>query len=253
MVRFNFTQEMKAAEAGLLAEGELVRQQVGAVMTALANRDATLAEKVIEDDDRIDESYLSTESRILNLIALQAPVASDLRLISALLHCNGHLERMGDLCVNIAKFVSNQMPYPTDSPMIETLEEMARQVGDMLETALAAFSERSVELAEELPVKDNAVDVLNRRVLEQLKTYVGDEESFIWAGNLLLVARYVERLGDHAVDLAEQAAFLVSGVFREFADASHPEIEAQLADAAGTTGEGVAVGAEQDEPSARQE
>jgi len=95
----------------------------------------------------------------------------------------------------------------------------------MLELALSAFAQRSGELAEELPERDNTINRLNRGMLEDLKQYVNDEESFEWASKLILVARYLERFGDHAVDIGEQIAFLVTGVFREFTDASHPDEE----------------------------
>ena len=99
---------------------------------------------------------------------------------------------------------------------------MGGRAEEMLDTALSAFVQRSLEIAEQLPVKDNAIDRLNRGMLEDLKRYAGDERSFEWATNLVLVARYLERFGDHTVDVGEQIAFLVTGVFREFTDASHP-------------------------------
>jgi phosphate transport system protein len=145
--------------------------------------------------------------------------------VSAILHSNIHIERMGDLCVNIAKFVRNELPYPTDSPMVTRLTEMGGRAAEMLELVLTAFAQRSVELAEQLPDKDTAIDRLNRGMLGELKRHAADEESFEWATNLILVARYLERFADHCVDIAEQTAFLVTGVFREFTDASHPEAE----------------------------
>jgi phosphate transport system protein len=222
MVRINFAEELETAERGLLSEGRLVRSQLEKVMTALAQHDGPLAQAVIEDDDRVDDIYLATDTRILKLIALQAPVARDLRLISALLHSNVHIERMGDLCVNVAKFVLNDHPYPSDSTMLVALQEMGDRAGDMIDLALDAFAKRSVDQAEELPDRDDAIDRLNRSMLHHLREYIGDEESFEWAIQLLLVARYLERIGDHAVDIGEQTSFLVTGVFREFTDASHP-------------------------------
>ena len=222
-VRVSFHDELEAAETGLLAQGGLVRRQLERVAAALADRDDDLAAQVIADDDGVDELYLDTENRILTLLALQAPVAGDLRLVSAILHSNMHVERMGDLCVNIAKFVRNRHPYPPDSPMVTRLDEMTRRAMEMLETAMAAFSSRSVELAEDLTEKDNVLDRLNRGMLDDLRRYSGDEESFEWATNLVLVARYLERFGDHCVDVGEQIAFLVTGVFREFTDASRPD------------------------------
>ena len=192
-------------------------------MQALDTRDTALAEQVIAGDDEVDDLYLSTQQRVLNLLALQAPVAGDLRLVSAILHSNLHVERMGDLCVNIAKFVLNRHPYPSDSPMLERLKEMGTRAAEMLQLALSAFAQRSADLAEQLPEKDNAIDRLNRGMLEDLKEYVNDDESFEWASKLMLVARYLERFGDHAVDIGEQIAFLETGIFREFTDASHPE------------------------------
>jgi phosphate transport system protein len=222
MVRVNFHEELEIAERGLLAEGALVREQLERVVEAVERRDTELAQEVIDKDDRVDDIYLATDSRILNLLALQAPVAGDLRRVSAILHSNLHLERMGDLCVNIAKFVLNKEPYPSDSPMVARLKEMGARGAEMLGIALTAFSQRNVELAEELPGRDDALDRLNRGILEDLKQYVGDEESFEWASKLILVARYLERFGDHAVDIGEQVAFLVTWIFREFTDASHP-------------------------------
>jgi phosphate transport system protein len=225
MVRINFHEELQAAENRLLEEGRLVRRQLELVMRALDERDADLAEQVIEGDDTVDDVYLATQTRVLNLLALQAPVAGDLRLVSAILHSNMHLERMGDLCVNIAKFVRNRDPYPPDSPMVTRLKEMGLRAAEMMDLALSAFAQRSADLAEELPERDHALDRLNRGMLDDLKQYVDDEVSFEWASKLILVARYLERFGDYAVDVGEQISFLVTGVFREFTDASHPEAE----------------------------
>jgi phosphate transport system protein len=146
--------------------------------------------------------------------------------VNAILHSNVHIERVGDLCVNIAKFVQNSPPFPSSSPMLARLKEMGMRAGELLDTALRAFAERNAELAEELPIKDNVLDRLNRGMLEVLKEYAGDEKSFEWAVNLILVARYMERMGDHAVDIGERTAYLVTGVMREFTDASHPDREA---------------------------
>ncbi len=220
MVRTTFHDELNAAESDLLEQGGLVKRQLEAVVAAVSARDAVKAQEIIDLDDGIDALYISTQSRILNLLALQAPVARDLRLVSAILHSNMHVERMGDLCVNIAKFVRNEQPYPPDSPIVTRLTEMGSRAAEMLDLALSAFAQRSVELAEQLPERDNAIDRLNRGMLDDLKSYVDDDETFEWATNLVLVARYLERFADHCVDIGEQISFLVTGVFREFTDAS---------------------------------
>jgi phosphate transport system protein len=220
-IRVSFGEELEAAERGLLAEGRLVQRQLARVMTALEEHDVTLARRVIAHDDLIDETYVATDSRILSLIALQAPVARDLRLVSALLHSNVHIERMGDLCVNIAKFVLSGHAYPSRDIGMTSLQEMGTRAAEMVHLALRALSERSLALAEQLPIKDDAIDRLNRGMLHHLRAHLVDESSYEWASNLLLVARYLERIGDHAVDIGEQTAFLVTGEFREFTDASH--------------------------------
>jgi phosphate transport system protein len=225
MVRINFSEELERAENSLLAQGALVRQQLDRVLEALQTNDSELAQVVVAGDDRVDDIYLATQTRILSVLALQAPVAGDLRLVSAILHSNMHVERMGDLCVNVSKFVLNDHPYPETSPMMDRLREMGARAGDMLDSALAAFAQRDIDLAEGLPAKDNALDRLNRGMLDDLKQYAGDEEAFEWATNLILVARYLERFGDHAVDIGEQTYFLITGIFKEFTDASHPESE----------------------------
>lgn len=224
MVRINFHDELRTAERGLISEGRLVRVQLERVMTALKERDAALAQQVVDEDDLVDDIYLATDSRILNLIALQAPVARDLRLISALLHSNVHIERMGDLCVNIAKFVLNDHPYPSGDRIMTSVQEMGDRAGEMIEIALDAFSTRNLDLAEQLPERDDVIDRLNRGMLHHLRAYIGDEDNYEWAIKLLLVARYLERIGDHAVDIGEQTSFLVTGVFREFTDASHETV-----------------------------
>ncbi len=225
MVRVGFHEELETAEQRLLSEGYLVKRQLERVLDAVTRRDAEIASVVIAEDDKVDDLYLETGSRILSLLALQAPVASDLRLVSAVLHSNIHIERMGDLCVNIAKFVRNELPYPIDSPMVTRLTEMGGRAAEMLELVLSAFAQRSADLAEQLPERDNTIDRLNRGMLGELKRHAGDEHSFEWATNLILVARYLERFGDHCVDIGEQISFLVTGVFREFTDASHPEAD----------------------------
>ncbi|MBK5228267.1 MAG: phosphate signaling complex protein PhoU [Actinobacteria bacterium] len=221
--RAGFHEELEAAETALLALGSTVARQLKLVMDAVTRQDVELAHDVIADDDEADRIYLENQERILNLLALQAPVARDLRLVSAILHSNLHLERMGDLCVNIAKFVRNEHSYPADSPMVARLQEMGARLEEMLEVALSAFAQRSVDLAEELPERDEVLNRLNRGMLDDLRAYAGDEEAFEWAVNVVLVARYLERLGDHCVDIGEQIAFLVTGIFREFTDASRPE------------------------------
>ena len=177
---------------------------------------------MILDDDRLDGRYLEVHQGVLSLLALQAPVASDLRTVAALLHVIKHAERMGDQCVNIAKVlpVSGHEP-PVDPEMLERIEQMGRLVRSEVEQSKQAFSLRDVGLAEDLVRQDAQVNALNRECFRRAVEIGTDEDRREWAMTMMLVARALERIGDNAVDIGEQVAFVVTGLFREFSDASH--------------------------------
>ena len=190
---------------------------------AVQHQDVELAELVIADDDIIDGRYLEVHQSILTLLATQAPVASDLRLISALLHVMKCMERMGDQCVNVAKLIpiAGHEP-PADERMLKDILTMGNAVREQVRQAKRAFADRDVELARDLVRQDDVVDNLNRECF-RLAIEIGDsEDRREWAMTMMLVARAIERIGDNAVDIGEQVAFLVTGLFREFEDASHP-------------------------------
>ena len=192
-------------------------------MEALQHQDVELAEMVIVDDDRIDGRYLEVHQGILSLLARQAPVATDLRLVAALLDVIKHVERMGDQCVNIAKLIplTGHDP-PSDRAMLETLAEMGRHAGSLVEQSKRAFADRNVDLARDLVARDESINRLQREVF-RLAIEIGDDpDTREWAMTMMLVARAIERIGDNAVDVGEQTAFVVTGLFREFTDASHP-------------------------------
>jgi phosphate transport system protein len=190
---------------------------------AIQHRDIELAELVIADDDVIDGRYLEVHQAILTLLATQAPVATDLRLISALLHVIKNIERMGDQCVNIAKLIpiAGHEP-PADARIVNDLVTMGRAIRAQMRQAKRAFAERDVDLARDLVRQDDVIDNLNRECF-QLAIEIGDSiDRREWAMTMMLVARALERIGDNAVDVGEQVAFVVTGLFREFEDASHP-------------------------------
>ena len=192
-------------------------------MEALHHQDIELASIVILDDDRLDGRYLEVHQGILSLLALQAPVASDLRTVAALLHVIKHAERMGDQCVNIAKMLplSGHEP-PTDAETLDKIEQMGRIVRSEVEQSKQAFSLRDVELAEDLVRQDEQVNCLNREIFRRAVEIGTDADTREWAMTMMLVSRALERIGDNAVDIGEQVAFVVTGLFREFSDASHP-------------------------------
>jgi phosphate transport system protein len=221
--RVAFQAELRELEERALQGLDMVVTSLERVMEALQHQDVELAEMVVEDDDRIDGRYLEVHQGILSLLARQAPVATDLRLVAALLDVIKHVERMGDQCVNIAKVIplTGHEP-PSDRAMLETLAEMGRHAASLVEQSKRAFAGRNVELAQDLVVRDEAINRLQREAF-RLAIEIGDDmDTREWAMTMLLVARAIERIGDNAVDIGEQTAFVVTGLFREFTDASHP-------------------------------
>lgn len=218
--RKSFHEQLAEAEALVVETAGLVLEQLERTIRVLDSRDVDLASQVIDSDDPVDERYLEIEKRILTLLATQAPVASDLRLVSAMLHINIHLERVADLCVNIAKFAKLAIDLPRSPEIVQELVEMARQASKMLETAITSFSKRDLDLAIGLPRMDDRIDRLNRELFKQASHFADDEGAIEWGGRMVLVSRQLERMGDHAVDIGEQVAFMITGEFREFTDAS---------------------------------
>jgi len=179
---------------------------------------------VVADDDRIDGRYLEVHQSVLSLLATQAPVASDLRVAAALLHVIKHVERMGDQCVNIAKMVPlDGHDPPADAQLLDRIGRMGQVVGSLVRQCGAAFAARDPALAEDLVRRDDEVDRLNREIFRRAIDIGDDPDVREWAMHMTLVARAIERIGDNAVDIGEQAAFVATGLFREFADASRPQ------------------------------
>jgi phosphate transport system protein len=221
-VRVQYQEELNALER-TLGGIDLVVETLGRTIEAVQHRDVELAEMVIADDDRIDGRYLEVHQSILTLLATQAPVATDLRLIAALLHLIKSIERMGDQCVNIAKLIplSGHEP-PVDEDMLRDVVTMGRQVKSLLNQAKTSFATRDVNLARDLVRGDDVVDNLNRECFRHAIELGDDQDRREWAMTMMLVARALERMGDNAVDIGEQTAFVVTGLFQEFEDASHP-------------------------------
>ena len=222
--RVYYEAELSELEGRALGGIDLVAETLGRTLEAVEHRDMELAQMVIADDDRIDGRYLEVHQSILALLATQAPVATDLRLIAALLHLIKSIERMVDQCVNIAKLLplAGREP-PRDERMVRDLITMGKQVRSLLSQAKQAFSARDVDLARDLVRGDDVVDNLNRECFRAAIRYGDTEDRREWAMTMMLVARALERIGDNAVDIGEQTAFVVTGLFEEFEDASHPE------------------------------
>ena len=193
------------------------------VMEAVEHADVELAELVIASDDVIDGRYLEVHQSILTLLATQAPVATDLRLVAALLHVMKNIERMGDQCVNIAKMIplAGHEP-PSDQQMLSNLVTMGHRVKALIAQSRRAFENRDIDMARDLVRADDVVDNLNKQCFHLALELGDDPDQREWAMTMMLVSRALERIGDNAVDIGEQVAFLVTGLFREFEDASHP-------------------------------
>jgi phosphate transport system protein len=221
--RHEYREELTRLEETALDGLDLVVASLDRTIEAVQHQDIELAELVVADDDIIDGRYLEVHQSILRLLATQAPVATDLRLISALLHVMKNIERMGDQCVNIAKLIpiAGHEP-PADERLIKNIVTMGNATRAEIRQAKRAFAERNVDMARDLVRQDDVIDNLNKECF-QLALEIGDDhDRREWAMTMLLVARAIERIGDNAVDVGEQVAFVVTGLFREFEDASHP-------------------------------
>ena len=221
--RIHYQEELEELERRALDGLDLVADQLDKATESVQHCDTELAEQIVVNDDVIDGRYLEVHQAILALLARQAPVATDLRLISALLHVIHHLERMGDQCVNVAKLipVAGHRP-PADERIVRDILTMGKQVGTLIRQSKRAFAERDVEMARDLVRQDDVVDNLNREIFRIALEIGDDPDTREWAMTMILVARAIERIGDNTVDIGEQVAFVVTGLFREFQDASHP-------------------------------
>ena len=184
---------LEQVEAQLQEMGQRVLSAVHGAIRALEERDEELASEVIAFDDEVDRYFLAIEHQIQALLALQTPVARDLRLLLAMLHINLLLERSADGCVTIAKLSQLVSDVEPDPALAETLVEL-----------------------------DELIDRANRRFVERLVDVMAEPEFREWGLRMVVVARTIERIGDRAVDIGEQTAYLLTAEFREFTDASHP-------------------------------
>ena len=220
--RLHLRDEIKALEKRALGGMDIVVDQLDRTMRVVVDRDFAMADMVIADDDRIDGRFLEIHSDILSLIARQAPVATDLRVLAALLDVIRRVERMGDQCVNICKVLMVAPEPPTDDlRLTERLLEMGRKARALSMESSKAFAARDVEAAERLCHVDDEIDALNREVFQIAVALAGDPDAREWAIHMTQVGRALERIGDNAVDIGEETAFVASGVYREFEDASH--------------------------------
>jgi phosphate transport system protein len=219
-MRIELQAELDALEAEFQLMGEVVTRAIRGAVDALRSQDVELCDEVIAFDDEVDSLYLAIERKVEVVIARQTPVAGDLRLVLALLHCGLHLERVGDQCVTIAKLTKISSHLGTRPEVIESLVDMGERCAEMVKVSLDAFANRDIERARALHGLDELVDRANRQVFQEVLGYVNDAEALEWGMRQITVARCFERIGDNAVDIGEQTAYLGTGEFAEFTDAS---------------------------------
>jgi len=222
-MRATFSEELAQLEASLQEGGDLVLRALRSALNALARGDQELADEVISFDDEVDRRYVEIETGVQSLLARQTPVASDLRLVLAVLRVNLHLERMADYCVTVAKLTKLMGDLGVaDEAIGRSIEDMGQRAEQMIRVALDAFADRDAAKAESLTELDELIDRANRGAVENVLNLGDTPEEREYGLRMLVVSRCVERIGDHAVDIGEQVAYLVTGEFREFTDASHP-------------------------------
>jgi phosphate transport system protein len=215
-------QALDRIEAQLQEEGQRVLSAVHGAVRAMQGRDPELADEVIAFDDEVDRLFLEIEASIQAMLALQTPVARDLRHLLAMLHINLLLERTGDGCVTVAKLSKLVADAEPDPALVEVLVEMGERGEEMLRVALDSFARRDLAGAESLVALDELIDRANRRFVERLVDVMAEPELREWGLRMVVAARTIERIGDRAVDIGEQTAYLLTAEFREFTDASHP-------------------------------
>jgi phosphate transport system protein len=209
MERHHFEEELQGLKNRLLTMGALVEERVHQAVRALIDRQLEEAEQVIRSDQDVNTLQIEIDDRCLKLLALQQPIATDLRLITAAMKINADLERIGDQAVNIAENVIKLLPQAPLKPLID-IPRMAELAEKMTRDALDAFVRKDADLARNVLQRDDEVDNLKDQVFRELLTYMmADPGTIQRALALILISRNLERIADHATNIAEDVIFLV--------------------------------------------
>jgi len=221
MPRVEFQHSLDALEASLQEQGALVIRAVRGAIDALEKQDVELCDEVIAFDDEVDDRHHRIEKSIELILAQQAPVASDLRLVLAVLHDSLHLERIGDQSVTIAKLTKLAAGLETRRDLVDGLREMGDRAEEMVRIALDSLQRRDVEMARSLVDLDELIDRTNRRVTYTVLEMASSPGQQEWGMRMIVVSRCIERIGDHAVNIGQQTTFLVTGDFHQAIDSAH--------------------------------
>lgn len=215
-IQVHFHTELEALEQTVLGVVDRAEKMVEMAVQSVTTGNLDLARQVIEMDDEIDRTYFEVHQKWTNLMARFQPLGSDLRKMAVLLQLNITFERMGDQCVNIAKTTQFNDGLPRVQRICEQIIEMGDLVRPMIRTAVEAYVRRDVDEARLLPAMDQPVDRLNANMYKETVAVADNRLLLEWATKMMMVSRALERIGDQAVDFAEQAAYLVTGERADF-------------------------------------
>jgi phosphate transport system protein len=205
----HFAEELDELKQRLLVMGGLAEERLRTAVHALVERDSDLMAEVISGDEAVNGLHLEIDDRCFKLLALHQPMAVDLRTIVAAFKINTDLERVGDLAVNVAEAAERYVTHVPVKPLID-LPRMAEMARQMLHAALDAFVSKDVEAAQHVLTQDDTLDGLKNQIFRELLTYMlGDPRKIEPAIDLILVSRHLERVGDHATNIAEDVIFMV--------------------------------------------
>jgi phosphate transport system protein len=216
-----FHDSLERLETDVQAQGTRVRVALARATRGLVSGNAALCGAVVTADDEVDRRYLDIERQVIDLLGRHAPVATDLRLLTALLHVNLHLERIGDMAVNVAQLGQVVAAAPRSQRWTRHLEQMSEHAVWMVELAMQALATRDAPGSQQLPTLDDRVDELNRSLLAAVLAPSQPLDQLAWVVHLHDAGRQLERAADHAVDIAEQVWFLVTGELVEFDSTPH--------------------------------
>ena len=214
-MRNQFISKLDELNIKLLKMGAMVQEIIEVATNSLTNQDISLAKQVYLLDDKIDELELEIEMECMNLIALQQPMAKDLRVIGSILKIITDLERMGDHAVNIAKVTIEIGDEPFIKPLID-IPKMAKLTQDMVNKSLDAFVKTDIELAREVAKDDDEVDMLYEKIyMELINKMIDNREIVMQATNLIFIGRFLERIADHATNIGERVIYMVTGELQQ--------------------------------------
>lgn len=220
-----FDRERDALIDLLVHSADTVVDMLERALRSLVQRDPALAEEVVGADDRVDASFAEVQDRVVQAMSLPVSGPADHRMLAALLQVNIHIERMGDYAVNVARAGLRTTEEPEDPELASQLTELGLLATDVARTAVGAFARRDVVAARQLSAMDDPVDRLNLGVFRRLVQLAHRDETHLrWATHMILVARHIERFGDHAVDIGEDTIYAVTGEVVELSSGIPPSV-----------------------------